>query len=171
MRIVINDANILIDLVHLELIDDFFQLNGLDLKTTDFVYEELREEQKSMLARFIEDKKLQLIESGAEELLAIATIQSKTTGLSIEDCSVWFYAQKNKGILLTGDGRLRKQSSASGVEVKGILFVFDQLLLQNIITFETALLKLNQLYTLNSRLPLTPKNERITAWSIQKHVD
>lgn len=32
MRIVINDANILIDLIHLELIDQFFELEDLELK-------------------------------------------------------------------------------------------------------------------------------------------
>lgn len=39
MRIVLNDANILIDLIHLELEVSFFQLEQLELKTTDFVFE------------------------------------------------------------------------------------------------------------------------------------
>ncbi len=43
MRIIINDANILIDLVQLDLMNEFIQLE-LDLKTTDFVYEELNDE-------------------------------------------------------------------------------------------------------------------------------
>lgn len=37
MKIIINDANILIDLVQLNLIEEFVQL-PFDLKTTDFVY-------------------------------------------------------------------------------------------------------------------------------------
>ena len=44
MKIIINDANILIDLVHLGLMNEFIQLN-LELKTTDFVFEELNEDQ------------------------------------------------------------------------------------------------------------------------------
>ena len=43
MRIITNDANILIDLVQLDLMNEFIQLE-LDLKTTDFVYEELNDE-------------------------------------------------------------------------------------------------------------------------------
>ena len=43
MRIIINDSNILIDLVQLDLMNEFIQLE-LDLKTTDFVYEELNDE-------------------------------------------------------------------------------------------------------------------------------
>lgn len=44
MRIIINDTNILIDLVHLDLMNKFIQLK-LELKTTDFVIEELNEDQ------------------------------------------------------------------------------------------------------------------------------
>jgi hypothetical protein len=44
MRKIINDTNILIDLVHLDLMNKFIQLK-LELKTTDFVIEELNEDQ------------------------------------------------------------------------------------------------------------------------------
>ena len=43
MRIIINDANILIDLVHLNMMHNFIQLE-LDLKTTDFIFEELNDD-------------------------------------------------------------------------------------------------------------------------------
>ena len=43
MRIIINDANILIDLVHLNMMNNFIQLE-LDLKTTDFIFEELNDD-------------------------------------------------------------------------------------------------------------------------------
>lgn len=51
MKIVINDANILIDLAKLDLLDKFSNLS-FDLHTTDFVYEELNEEQKSPVSIF-----------------------------------------------------------------------------------------------------------------------
>lgn len=43
MRIISNDANILIDLVHLNMMHNFIQLE-LDLKTTDFIFEELNDD-------------------------------------------------------------------------------------------------------------------------------
>lgn len=43
MRIISNDANILIDLVHLNMMNNFIQLE-LDLKTTDFIFEELNDD-------------------------------------------------------------------------------------------------------------------------------
>lgn len=170
MRIVINDANILIDLFHLDLVDVFFRLDNLDLKTTDFVFEELYDEQKSVIEQFIQNQSLTLIESSVEDLMNISQIHSSTTGLSIEDCSVWHHAKKNEGILLTGDAKLKKQSSADGVEVHGVLYIFDQLLISNLISFELAIEKLNQLYSLNKRLPLTAKKQRLDSWAQSRHM-
>jgi len=170
MRIVINDANILIDLFHLDLVEVFFRLQGLELKTTDFVFEELHDDQKEVIVQFIENQSLTIIESSEEDLNNIFEILSSTNGLSVEDCSVWYHAKKNLGILLTGDGRLRKQSSADGVEVRGILYIFDQLLISDLITFEFAIEKLNQLYLLNERLPIDAKKQRLDCWSRSEHI-
>ena len=52
MKIVINDANILIDLAKLELIPVFAKIN-FDLHTTDVVIEELNEEQRDPCNRKI----------------------------------------------------------------------------------------------------------------------
>lgn len=170
MRIIINDANILIDLFHLDLVEVFFRLQGLELKTTDFVFEELHDDQKNIIEQFIENQSLILIESSEDDLINIFEILSSTNGLSVEDCSVWYHAKKNQGILLTGDGNLRKQSSADGVEVRGILYIFDQLLISDLITFEFAIEKLNQLYLLNERLPIDGKKQRLDCWSRSEHI-
>lgn len=103
-------------------------------------------------------------------MINIFKILSSTKGLSVEDCSVWYHAKKHRGVLLTGDAKLRKHSLADGVEVRGILFVFDLLLISGFITFEMAIKKLNQLYLFNSRLPIDPKNKRLDCWAISKHV-
>lgn len=170
MRIVLNDANILIDLIHLELEVSFFQLEQLELKTTDFVFEELHDEQKDKLQKFIDDGRLFIIESEEEDLINISKILAETSGLSFEDCSVWYFAKSHKGILLTGDGKLRRQSSDDGVEVRGILYIFDQLLSNGIISFEYAILKLNQLYQINDRLPSDSKKLRIEFWGRSEHI-
>ena len=170
MRVIINDANILIDLVHLDLMQEFIQL-ALELKTTDFVYEELNEEQKNIITNFIDSGDIELIITEEDEdFISIAAILENSSGLSFEDCSVWHYANKLDGILLSGDGRLRKQAIANGISVRGILYVFDQLLLNDLITFDYAIEKLEQLYEINPRLPVHSKNERIFSWSLQKHV-
>ena len=169
MNIVINDANILIDLVHLNLVDEFIQLD-FSLKTTDFVFEELNSIQQETFREFVDDGRLELIITESDEdFTSITEILEATTGLSFEDCSVWHYAHKLDGILLSGDGRLRKQATDKGISVKGILFIFDQLLLSDLITFDVALEKIEILYTINSRLPNTAKDERIARWKSNKH--
>lgn len=170
MRVIINDANILIDLVHLSLIDKFVLL-PFDLKITDFVYEELHENQKNTIQRYIDENKIELIITESEEdFTNIATILGNTSGLSFEDCSVWHYANKLSGIILTGDGRLRKQATEEGISVKGILFVFDNLLTYQLITFTNALERLNLLCQINSRLPINAIDERIASWTNEKHI-
>jgi predicted nucleic acid-binding protein len=170
MRVIINDANILIDLVHLDLMNEFIQLE-IELKTTDFVFEELNDNQKIIIAEFIASGNIELIITEKEEdFEGITTILENSSGLSFEDCSVWHYANKLDGILLSGDGRLRKQATANGILVKGILYVFDQLLLNNLISFNYAIEKLEILYEINPRLPIDSKNERIANWSSQKYL-
>lgn len=171
MRIIINDANILIDLVHLDLMNEFIKLN-LDLKTTDFVFEELNQDQKVIIEAYINSDDIELILTDTEEdFESIMTILENSSGLSFEDCSVWHYANKLEGILLSGDGKLRKQAMANGISVKGILYVFDQLLLHEIISFKVAIEKLEQLYELNPRLPIQSKNDRVASWSLGKFVE
>ncbi len=170
MDILINDANILIDLVHLDLMNVFIQLE-VELKTTDFVYEELNNEQKALIQNFVETGSIEIIvTTEGEDFDRIAEILANSKGLSFEDCSVWHYAEKLNGILLSGDGRLRNQATASGISVRGILYIFDQLLLNGLLTFDLAIQKIEQLYELNPRLPLNAKSDRLASWNSNMHV-
>lgn len=170
MKIVINDANILIDLVKLELIDAFSKLD-FDLHTTDFVLDELNDEQKTPIVNLNNGKKLTVIETTETiDFQGITTILEKSTGLSFEDCSVWYYSKKMSGILLTGDGKLRKQASKDKIEVRGIIYLFDVLLNQKLISFQEAIEKLKQLMLLNNRLPKKEIDKRIELWNEEKYV-
>ncbi|AGC77948.1 hypothetical protein LX97_03473 [Nonlabens dokdonensis] len=170
MKIVINDANILIDLVKLELIDAFSKLD-FDLHTTDFVLDELNDEQKTPITNLNNGKKLTVIETTETiDFQGITTILGKSTGLSFEDCSVWYYSKKMSGILLTGDGKLRKQASKDKIEVRGIIYLFDVLLIQNLISFQDAIEKIKQLMLLNNRLPIKEIEKRIELWNEEKYV-
>jgi rRNA-processing protein FCF1 len=170
MKIVINDANILIDLAKLELIQVFSKIN-FDLHTTDFVIEELNDEQRNPVSKLIKSKKLTVIET--QDILdfqGITSILENSNGLSFEDCSVWYYSKKLSGALLTGDGKLRKQAIKEGIEVRGIIFIFDELLKQNLITFKIAIDRIEKLSLLNNRLPKKEIEKRIEYWKDEKYV-
>ena len=170
MKIVINDANILIDLVKLELLESFSKLN-FDLHTTDFVIEELNDEQKAPITELNGLKKLSIIETiSIEDFQGINGILENSSGLSFEDCSVWYYSKKLSGVLLTGDGKLRKQASKDNLEIRGIIYLFDEFLNQNLISFEEAVEKIKQLRLLNNRLPKKEIEKRIDFWNQKKYV-
>lgn len=61
MTIVVNDANILIDLVKLQILTHFFGLN-YQFYTTDLVLEELHDHQKAELEPYIVGGQLQVQE-------------------------------------------------------------------------------------------------------------
>ncbi|MBU4486788.1 MAG: PIN domain-containing protein [Candidatus Delongbacteria bacterium] len=164
MRVIINDANILMDLADLDLLE---YLSGLkyDFHTTDFVVAEIEDEsQKAKVEDFIENKMLKVVSFDAEKLKIISELNLLHTGLGITDCSVLHYSKETEGILLTGDGKLRKVAQDTKVEVRGILFIFDELVNNGIITNEYSLEKLNKLMLINSRLPVNEIQIRLEKW-------
>lgn len=164
MRILINDANILIDLVELGLLKEFSQLS-FELYTTDFILAEIDEIQRAQFDAIIEAGNLNVVVTEADEDFGgITSLLFSGGGLSFEDCSTWYYSRKMGGILVTGDGNLRRIAIADGIEVRGIIFLFDELLAQKIITCERAVEKIEQLLTINNRLPKDAIRIRIRLW-------
>jgi rRNA-processing protein FCF1 len=166
MKIIINDTNILIDLLHIGLAEQFFTLPGLDLKTTEFVINELKSEgQRQAITAFCEQHKLDVLPTQDSDLQDILTLRNRTKGLSVTDCSVWHFARKTSGIILTGDGGLRTQATQNGIEVRGLLHVFDLLLQADLLHPADAIIKLKILfYEKNSRLPEREVLKRVEDW-------
>lgn len=164
--IVVNDTNIFIDLISVDLLDDFFSL-PLDIHTTDFVINELTEPvQRQKVESYINRKKLTVKRHSAVEVMEIAEFQSRCdNNVSITDCSVWLYAQKHHYILLTGDNKLRKSASKSGVGVCGILKIFDMLVDDyQIISKKDGADILEKLFKINNRLPSREIENRLKNW-------
>lgn len=166
MRIIVNDTNILIDLANLDLLDYFLKLE-FEFHTNDFIINEITDTgQKNKIKKIINDNKLIVAETKSEEYTSIIELQTKN--LSFEDCSIWHYTQKVKGILLTGDARLRKTVEKSGIKVMGILFIFDKLVECNIIDTNTAVEKLKELVSLNHRFPKIEIEKRFVLWRVEE---
>lgn len=160
MKLHINDANILMDIVKLDLTASFLALE-FELYTTDFVFAEMEPEQQEQL---LSDT---LIKIGAnqEEMNAIFELSEQHTGLSYEDCSTWYFAQKMDGILVTGDGKLRTKARASGVEVRGMIYIIEQIKDQGLLPIADCIEKLSLLKELNDRLPINEIENRIQTWN------
>lgn len=103
-----------------------------------------------------------------QEMMELVNFQRKMqdmTNVSIQDCSVWVYAKNNDYILLTGDSKLRKVAIKEGTNVRGILYIFDRMVEENLITPQKACEKIQLLRQLNGRLPSKEIDKRVCMWS------
>jgi predicted nucleic acid-binding protein len=158
VKIIVNDANILIDLVELQILSSFFQLD-FEFHTTEIILEELFEEQKEELNPYILSGKMTVNELNGDDFISIYEIRQQKPKLSEQDCSAFHQAEKENATLITSDNTLRKFAKEKSIEVHGHLWVFDMMVSQNTITPILASQKLLQLCEeVNPKLGL-PKTE------------
>ncbi|MBD5358715.1 MAG: hypothetical protein HDR88_17290 [Bacteroides sp.] len=166
MEIIVNDTNIFIDLQSVGLLSALCDL-PYDVRTVDFVMNEIKDPaQAESLATLIGEGKIKVGSFNIDELAEIIAEHTAISGnLSVPDCSVCYYARKHSATLLTGDRQLRRYAEGNNVTVRGVLFIFDELVAQNIIDAEIAAQKLRELTNINVRLPKSEIEKRIKKWS------
>ena len=158
----ISDANIFIDLQKLDLLHLFDKL-GIEIATSDFVFEELNDTQKSI----VKELDIKIYEMDSDEL---GEFFSKFTSanlkkISYQDYSIFYYAKKHKAQLLSNDKRLREFAKRNGVEIKGLFFILDEMVYQKCISCEVMVKKLIVLETINKRVPKSEIDKRVKMWS------
>ena len=86
-------------------------------------------------------------------------------GLSFTDCTVLYQGITLSATVLTGDKKMMRSAKEMDIDVRGILYIFDQLVEQGILSHSTACQKLQQLFSRNTRLPKDEIDKRLTLWS------
>lgn len=163
MRISITDANIFIDLIHIGLLESFFDLE-FDFHTTNEVILELRPDQQSMILKIVEAKKLKIIKLTEEEHEKLENENFGTKKLSLADKTVFYVAKKINAIILTGDNLLRNLSIKNNFEVHGSIWVLDSLVSKQILNPKDAEQKLTELMAYNPRLPKNECFKKLEEW-------
>ncbi|MBU4260401.1 MAG: hypothetical protein KKC76_00785 [Proteobacteria bacterium] len=163
MIFLVNDANILIDLLKIDLLDTFFHLE-YDFQVTDMAFAEILEGNAAVLFPFLEKGLLAKQGFSFEELLQIQLLEVENPFLSIADCSCLYLSRKISATLLTGDAALRRTAEQNNIVVHGILWVLDEIIATGLISEKEARGKLIQLMELNSRLPTGECQKRIKFW-------
>ncbi len=151
-EIVIKDACILFDLVDLNLLEDFFQLELLAIITPQVIGEITNEIQWNEISKFIASKRLIIDDSG--EFQAIADLYDEYPGLSVADSSVLELAIRKDATIFSSDGSLRKISVKKNLLVRGVLWIIEELYKKEIITVDIALEKLKVYIEINQRAPV-----------------
>lgn len=163
--IVVSDSNIFFDLISVDLLDCFFRL-PCKITKTDFVINEIiNPDEAKKVQVYILSKQLFVKSFDYTELRDVNKIfLNNENNASITDCSVWYYAKKTGGRLLTGDAKLKRSASKDGVKVSGLLFILDNLVEYSLLDGPTCASKLQELVEINSRLPLEECRKRISLW-------
>lgn len=164
-EIVIKDACVLFDLVDLNLLDSFFNLELRAYTTAQVISEITNEQQFKLIDVYLKNGKLQVDNAG--ELMDITKINKSYPGLSLTDSSVLELAIRKQAIVYSSDGGLRKASEKEGMTVRGILWVIEELYnLKNLSSHEAVSL-LNKYELINQRAPLNEIKKLISRISNQ----
>ena len=153
-----NDANVLIDLIELDILEEFFDTQ-MECHTVSLILEELYDDQKESLQPYIDSNQLHVHELTEDELQAVIEIRSQQISLSEQDCSAYYRAISIGAVLLTSDRKLRRFAETKKVEVHGHLWIFDRMVEEGTLSHRDASEKLIELCDeINPRLGL-PDNE------------
>jgi len=87
--------------------------------------------------------------------------------LSLADCSVLYHAVDLKGVVISGDSKLRREASAQHIEVHGTPWILAQLVANKGISPSCAIDKMEALLEVNPRLPIKECRKLQDAWRLQ----
>lgn len=158
--IIINDTNIWIDLKYINLIESVFKL-PYEIGVPDILY---NEELKDIDGEILEASGVNIIEMTEEEIMETAVRSSKTTKVSFNDLTTLVIAKSRKYTLVTGDGNLRKIAQMESVELKGTIWLIDEMVKFEVISKEKAVLVCKELIRIGRRLPKHELINRINKW-------
>jgi len=167
MKVAITDACIFIDLYDLQLSPAFFKLD-LEVHTSVDVFNELYPKQQQLLRAFQSVGKLTVHCLEETDRIAILT-EGYPNSLSMVDKTVLHLAKKLDAMLLSGDKAVRKFAKRRAIDYHGMLWIFDQLIANQILSPTEGASKLKELinnnliYQFSSEL-LTEVNARLKKW-------
>jgi len=159
MRVVVADANIFFDLIKIEALSLFFELE-LEFHTTVLVLDECRDADRALLDTFIEDGHLKVASYTLEKLHEVERT-GKRKGLSPADRSVLFTAKELTGFVLTSDRAMRLECGEMSIGYHGSLWCVREFHVSGIRTAKEALDLLFALQRVNQWLPKKELEELI----------
>lgn len=148
MQVLISDANVIIDMEDCGLTDVMFNLPYQFLVPDILYYDELEDDHPELLSLGL--KMLELSPQTLQKSIALNTCYN---GPSRNDCLALAAAMQEACALLTGDKALRKAARIENIEVKGTIWLMEELLNYQLITTKKAVKAFDQMKEAGSRLP------------------
>ena len=154
MKLIVTDSIVFFDIIKIQALPEFFDLD-IEVCTTDFVQKEILEsEQRKQIEHFIRLKKLTVFEMSAEEIDEVIQFKTNSVFRTLIDKTVLWKAKQLGCPLLTGDAKLRNEATEQGVKVHGSLWVVMQLVKHEIVEKKKGIDYLEKLRIINDRLPV-----------------
>lgn len=164
MIVVVSDANIIIDLLQVDLFEAFLELDW-EKHVSSFAVNEVQEDNSNQLLDGISSGRLSKPQFSPEELIEIQRLKEDYPPLSLADCSCLHLAENLSAILLTGERKLRSIATHPyHLEVHGVLWVLEQMIEHQMITYQEAHTKLTFLMQRNNRLPRNECQRLLRRW-------
>lgn len=170
LKLVVTDACIFIDLYDLELIGAFFDLN-IEVHTSAAVMFELHTDQNQILKAYQSVERLTVHNLQALDFDEIYA-NSYPKALSEADKSVLHIAAKINACVLSSDKAVRNCAKNKDIDYHGMLWIFDRLVENNLLSAKIAGIKLRQLISSNfiyqNNRPLVDEiKRRLKSWDDQ----
>jgi len=123
MIILVSDTSVLIDLERGGLLEAAFSC-GLTMVVPDLLYErELAEENGPLLRRL----GLGIVALAPDEVAFAQQLRTRRPSLSLADCFALSCARRPNHALVTGDRLLRTEAQSWQCQVRGLLWILDQM--------------------------------------------
>lgn len=163
MKVAVKDANVLIDLVEGDLLGLWFRL-GIETHVPDLVLEEIKNpEQRRIVLAMVEAGNLKVGTFDATQVLRIG-FYKRVYRVSLADAAAILLAEQLQATLLSGDKAVRRAGQALNIEVKGLLWVFDELVHRGLLGVADASLRLDRVVEAGARLPAEDVQARLRKW-------
>ena len=149
-KLLISDANIIIDIVAGELVNAMFRL-AYDFGVPDVLYADELEAQHSDIL----DAGLKLFELQPDSVDYANTLIEENVNLrvSVHDCMALSLAKQECCTLLTGDAKLKQLAMVENVSVRGTIWLVEQMIDIGQITVAEAEIAYGRMLKDGSRLP------------------
>ena len=165
IKIVVTDACIFIDLYELGLMALFFNMDMEIHTTTAVLLHELFSEQQQILQAYQSVGRLIVHNLQGQDFIEIYSEQYPKS-LSETDKSVLHIANKLNACVLSSDKTLRNYAKNKKIEYHGMLWIFDKMVENVILSKKEAAEKLRQLVAIN----VTFRNNQLLIDEIEKRL-
>ena len=160
MRLVVTDANIIIDLAAGGLLEEMFRLPAWEFCVPDTLYVEALAEHYGVLPGL----GLKVLTQPPEAVDYVSQLRLRYRGPSINDLFALALAKNLGCVLLSGDGPLRTAANAEGVELHGTLWLVEALIDGRVIGVERVAAAYEAMRLDGSRLPWEEAQDQVRRW-------